>query len=101
MIIYNVTTAVTWQVHDAWLQWMRDTHIPEVMATQCFVRHQWVRLLDADETDGPTYAVQYYAPDLATLEQYTHQHSGALRQKVVDLWRDQCISFRSVMELVS
>jgi Domain of unknown function (DUF4286) len=101
MIIYNVTTAVSWQVHDAWLHWMKEVHIPEVMATQCFEKHQFVRLLETDETEGPTYAVQYFASNVDMYDLYIQQHSTALRQKAITLWNEQCISFRSLMETVS
>jgi hypothetical protein len=100
MIIYNVTTAVSWQVHDAWLRWMKEVHIPEVMATKCFSKHQFVRLLETDETEGPTYAVQYFASNTEMYEQYISKYSTELRQKAVAQWHEQCISFRSLMEIV-
>jgi len=36
MIIYNVTVSVDNEVHEMWLAWMRNTHLPEVMATGYF-----------------------------------------------------------------
>eukprot|EP01035_Chromulina_nebulosa_P051609 gene51609-70282_t len=63
-IIYNITTKVDWLVHDAWLRWMLDVHIPEVLGTGCFEKHLLVRILETDETEGPTYAVQYQAASM-------------------------------------
>jgi hypothetical protein len=37
MFIYNVTTQVSWAIHEAWVQWMVKQHIPDVLATDCFV----------------------------------------------------------------
>lgn len=101
MIIYNVTTAVSWQVHDAWIKWMKEVHIPEMMATNCFLKNQFVRLLETDETEGPTYAVQYFASNRERYEMYILQYSEGLRQKAIAMWNEQSISFRSLMETVS
>ena len=37
MLLYNVTITVDLDVHDDWVQWMRDTHIPDVMSTGMFI----------------------------------------------------------------
>ena len=37
MIIYNVTMAVEVAIHDEWIEWMANEHMPEVMATRKFV----------------------------------------------------------------
>jgi hypothetical protein len=75
-------------------------HIPEVMATKCFEKNQFVRLLETDETEGPTYAVQYFASSRALYELYINKYSAELREKAIQLWNEQCISFRSIMETV-
>ena len=45
MLIYNVTVKVEPGIAADWLQWMRQEHIPEIMATGCFTHHQIVQLL--------------------------------------------------------
>lgn len=37
MILYNVTVKIDLDVHDLWLRWMKEEHIPRVMETGCFV----------------------------------------------------------------
>lgn len=101
MLIYNVTTKVTWPIHEAWLQWMQGVHIPEVMATGCFEKYQMVRLLETDEEEGPSYAIQYYTPSHETYDQYLSEFAPALRQKTLDAWGNQFIAFRTLMEVVS
>ena len=36
MFIYNVTVKVDWSIHDAWVQWMLNEHMPEMIKTGCF-----------------------------------------------------------------
>src|SRR4051812_22406281 len=100
MIIYNVTTKVDWNIHDTWIQWMRDVHIPEMMQTNLFYDFQMVRLLEVDDTDGPTYAVQYKARNKDDYERYMDEYASVLRRNIFDKWGDQLIAFQSVMQVV-
>ena len=101
MLIYNVTTKVTWAIHQDWLQWMQQVHIPEVMARGCFSHSQMVRLLETEEEDGPTYAVQYHADSRQQYDAYIELHAPALRQSSMEKWGNQFISFRSLMEIMA
>jgi hypothetical protein len=100
MIIYNVTIKITWPIQKEWLAWYKDEHIPEVMQTGCFTKYQMVQLLETDEMEGPTYAIQYYADTKEDYEKYISDFAPAMRQKLVDKWGDQFIAFRSLMRLV-
>jgi hypothetical protein len=100
MIIYNVTTQVNWKIHEAWLTWMKMEHIPEVLATGLFTHHRLLRILEVDETEGPTYAVQYFTSVKEKYELYIADHAKELREKVLSKWGDQIFAFRSLMEVV-
>ena len=58
MFIYNVTVNIDDQVHDEWLNWMRDIHMPAVMRSGCFVDSQLLKVLYVDD-NGHTYSAQY------------------------------------------
>lgn len=60
MYIYNVTTQVQKTIHHAWLEWITNDFAPEIIATGLFSHFQIVKILDIDESDGPTFAVQYF-----------------------------------------
>lgn len=79
---------------------MKQTHIPEVMQTGCFTEYKLVRLLETDETAGPTYAVQYYATNRADYEKYLQLFAPKMRNEGIVLWGDKMIAFRSLMEIV-
>jgi Domain of unknown function (DUF4286) len=101
MVIYNVTIKVANAIQQEWLQWLKEEHIPEVIATGCFTHAVIVRLLEVDDREGPTYAVQYHAPSKALYNNYIENHAPAIRQKSFDKWGDQFIAFRSVMQVVN
>lgn len=100
MIIYNVTLKVHSSIADEWLQWLREVHIPEVMGTGCFISHRAMRLLEVDDSEGPTYAVQYHAESKALYNRYIEKFAGEMRQRSFDRWGDKFIAFRSVMQIV-
>ena len=99
-VIYNVTTKVEPSIADAWLAWMLDQHIPAVMKTNCFVDYKVVRLLDVDDSEGPTYAVQYSAESKADYNRYIELFASRLSKSSFEKWSDRFISFGSVMEVV-
>jgi hypothetical protein len=101
LLIYNVTTKIDWSIHEAWVKWMKEKHLPEVMESGCFTDLRFVRLLETDETEGPTYAAQFHAATREDYERYISQHAPTLRKDVMDTWGNNFISFRSLMEVVN
>ncbi len=99
-IIYNVTTKTDRSIAGSWLKWLKEEHIPLVIATGCFTHAAIFRLLDIDDTDGPTFAVQYHAATKAAYERYITSFADTLRQQSFDKWGDRFVSFRSLLEVV-
>ena len=100
MILYNVTTSLDAEIAEQWVAYMRDTHMPEVMATGFFVRSQLCRLLN-EEDDGITYAAQYYCVSLEQLEEYQTLAAPALRRDIELHFGGRYVSFRTMLEVVS
>lgn len=100
MYIYNVTTKVAHLIHTNWLHWMKNEHIPAVMSTNCFTKHVFVKLLELDEEDGVTYAVQYFAKNLADYNKYIDEFSSNLRNDGTRKWGNQTIAYRTLMQVV-
>jgi Domain of unknown function (DUF4286) len=100
MFIYNVTTKVDPSIHEAWVAWMKEIHIPDLMKTGCFTKYQFVRILELDDSEGPTYAVQYNADSKANYNRYMEHFANQLRNEVFSKWGNRVISFRSIMQVV-
>ncbi|MFN8247392.1 MAG: DUF4286 family protein [Ferruginibacter sp.] len=101
MIIYNVTIKVDQSIAANWLTWLQTEHIPEVTGTGCFTKANILRLLEVDDTEGPTYAVQYFAESKALYNRYIEKHAPEMRRKSFEKWGDRFIAFRSVMEVIN
>lgn len=100
-LIYNVTIKVDHNIADQWLTWLQQEHIPEVVATGCFTSARILRLLETDDTDGPTYAVQYTASSPELYNRYISNFATKMREKSFEKWGDKFIAFRSVMQIVN
>lgn len=101
MIIYNVTIKVDKAIQEEWLSWLKGEHITDVLNTGCFTKANILRLLETDDAEGPTYAIQYHAESKALYNVYIEKYAGIMRQKSFDKWGGQFIAFRSVMQVVN
>jgi hypothetical protein len=100
-LIYNVTIKIADAIHAGWLQWIQEEHIPEVIQTGCFTHAVILRLMEVDDTEGPTYAIQYFAESKGLYNNYIENHAPLMRQKSFNKWGDKFIAFRSVMQVVN
>ena len=99
-IIYNVTIKISPDVRDSWLKWMREEHIPEVMATACFSSYRLLHLEGYDDEEGFTYAIQYACPSLEVMDIYQRDHAPGLQQKHKVLFEGKFVAFRTLLEVV-
>jgi len=100
MIIYNVTVNIDHEVHDEWLQWMKEVHIPDVMATGMFLENKISKVLTGEEEGGLTYSIMYTCKDMATLELYHKDHAPALRADHTKRYAGKFAAFRTLLEVV-
>lgn len=101
MYIYNVTINVEASIRDSWLEWMQSEHIPEMLATGKFTEARLCRVLVEEETGGVTYAVQYLTSGKERLQDYYREDAARMRQKGLELFGDQCLAFRTELEIIS
>lgn len=100
MFIYNVTIKLDEAIHGQWLPWLQQEHIPDVIATGCFTKATILKLLEIDDSEGPTYAIQYFAESKALYNWYIEKFAPEMRQRSFDKWGNQFVAFRSVMQVV-
>ncbi len=101
MIIYNVTINVEDDVCETWVAWMKETHIPQVMATGFFTAFSFSKLLSRQEDEtGTTFVIQYTAPSMQHYEDYQTNHAPALQAETKRLFEGKFVAFRTLMEKV-
>lgn len=99
-VIYNVTVKVQSSIANDWIKWLLEEHIPAIMQTGCFTTHRVVQLLETDDSEGPTYAIQYHANSISDYQRYIDEHAAHFRQDSIGKWGDRFIAFRSIMQVI-
>jgi hypothetical protein len=101
MIAYNVTINVHDSIQENWVKWMKETHLPQVMATGMFTSHAMFKLLSRQEDEeGTTYVIQYFANSEADYERYKNEFAPALQAETQKLFAGKFHAFRTLMERV-
>jgi hypothetical protein len=101
MILYSVTCLIDDDIHDEWLTWMTDVHLPDVMATGKFLSNQMFRIDPHDATDtGISYNIQYTLETRTLLQDYSVNHGPALKAKTLAKFGERVLAFRTVLEAV-
>ncbi len=98
--IYNVTVAVQPDIESEWVQWMRDEHIPDVLATGLFHSFVFTAVYPEQEQDSPSFSIQYRANDLESIQLYMQVYAAELRKKHKDAWGDRALAFRTILEVL-
>lgn len=101
MYIYNVTINIDQSAHDEWVLWMKEMHIPDMLATGKFTKARMVKVLVEEEMGGTTYSVQYFTDSKHTLERYYQEDADRLRQEAFKLFADKFVAFRTELEIIS
>jgi hypothetical protein len=100
MLVYNVTVKIEHNVHQDWLEWMQNHHIPEVMATGFFENCRLCKVIGDEDTHGITYAVQYDCPNMESFVAYQAQHAPRLQADHASRYPNQYVSFRTLLEVL-
>ena len=101
MLIYNTTIKVALPIHQQWLLWMKNEYIGKVMESRCFTKYVLVRLLNIDEEEGPTYALQLYANSINEYERYEEKYRQESDKMSYEKWGSNVIFFRTLLEIIN
>ncbi|MBA3665765.1 MAG: DUF4286 family protein [Bacteroidetes bacterium] len=99
MFIYNVTVNIAQEIQEEWLKWMRETHMPDVMKTGCFVDNQMLKVLFVED-EGHTYSIQYKFLEMADIEKYQKEFAPALQADYKRKFEGKYVAFRTLLEIV-
>ncbi len=100
MYIYNVTINVEEAVHDQWMAWMREIHMPEMLSLGKFSQARMCKVLVEEEMGGITYSVQYTVKDKASLERYYLEDAEKMRQDGIKRFGNNFVAFRTELEII-
>jgi hypothetical protein len=98
MIIYSVTVTIDGELRGNWLAWMEEVHIPDVMATGCFLSYALQEVVDPAPQEGCfTFNVQYRCEGMENYERYRRQYAAALQSDHSKRYKDRYVAFRTIL----
>lgn len=100
MILYNVTVNIEKESESDWVNWMKETHIPDVLSTGMFLENRFYKILHDSEDGSVNYSVQYFAENMEKLMEYQNKHAPKLQEDVKIKFQDKFLIFRTLLESV-
>ncbi|MBK0380392.1 DUF4286 family protein [Mucilaginibacter segetis] len=99
MIIYNDTVILEESTEQEWLTWIKEVHIPAVMATGCFSSYQILTIIDSPN-DGITYCIQYNADTIEQFQEYYSKYLFKFQDIHQERFADKFVMFNTLMKTV-
>ncbi|QXV65474.1 DUF4286 family protein [Mucilaginibacter sp. 21P] len=99
MIVYNDTVILDDTAEQEWLTWMKETHIPEIMATGCFSSYRILSIIDSPN-DGVTYCVQYNADSIEQFQEYYNKHLYKFKEMHEQQFAERFVLFNTLMKTI-
>jgi hypothetical protein len=90
MIFYEVSVTVSAPMSKAFESYMRNKHIPEILATKCFTQIHFAQMGDN------IYRTCYQAQSQADYERYISQFANTMRADFMQHFPDGCQVQRQV-----
>ncbi|MCM8570989.1 DUF4286 family protein [Gramella jeungdoensis] len=100
MIIYNVTINVQEDIHDEWLKWMKEEHIPDMLDTKKFSKALMTKVMVQEPMGGITYSVQYTTESREMLQRYYDENAEDLRSRS-KAFEGKFVAFRTELEVIT
>ena len=100
MVLYNVTINIDYAVHDEWLDWMKNVHIPDVMNTGLFIDSKLCKI-HAEEDGGKSYSIQYLSNNWEDYNLYVKEYAEELQKEHAEKYANKFVAFRTILEVVS
>jgi len=100
MIVYSVMVSINPSIKDDWLKWMKSKHIPKVMGTKLFNRHEFFKHIDPGNSKV-CYTIQYWCNSMEDLLKYRNHYAPDLQKEHLDRYKGLFTANRVVMEFES
>ena len=98
MILFNITVNISQAAEKDWLRFMKEVHIPEIMASGLPLETKLLRLLTEIDNEGVTYTNQFIFRKMEDFLAYQTNYQAELQDKHHQKFNGQYVSFRTLLE---
>jgi hypothetical protein len=100
-MLYIVHVQIDRDAAPQWEPWMQQHHIPEVLATGCFLQCVMARDEAQDTATQLGYRMTYLAPDADTLARYQRDHGPALQRDHTERYAGRFSARRELLPVLA
>jgi len=101
MIYYQINIIVKKEVESEWLEWMKTTHIPDILNTKYFISHKISKVIKpVSEDDAVVYSVVYKCESFEKYLEYSQKEAPILQKQHAEKFNGKVTAYRNVMEAV-
>ena len=100
MVLYNVTVSVDPASANDWVQYMMESHIPDVLRTGHF-RDFRLCHVQGEAEGGVTFAVQYMAHSAEAFDTYQRDCAPAFQAEHQAKWGTKAVAFRTILPVIA
>ncbi len=100
MIIYNVTNHLEPLIEKEWLEWVKQEHLPDTLATQKFRKAKIFKVISEQDRGGLSYAFQYFCQSKNVLDAYLKNDAKLLQEEGNKKFGSSILFFKTELELI-
>jgi hypothetical protein len=99
MLIYNETFIIDDTMNDEWLAWIKNNHIPAVLATGAFDGYKMYTILDSPN-EGITYCLQFTTDTVERYSDFYYKNLEDIHNAHNKQFEERFALFHTLMENV-
>lgn len=100
MIIYNTTYSVSDKVYGSFLKWVKEKHIPQMLASGYFSESRLSRVLSDEGQEGTSISVQLTAENISAVNKWREQYGDLFEMEISSLFSVDVLYFATFLEII-
>jgi hypothetical protein len=99
MLIFNETIIIEEAHYIEWLNWMKNVHIPAIMATGYFDSYRVLNVVDSPN-EGVTSCVQYHSANAENFNKFYEEHFNKFQTIHQQRYENKFVLYNTLMEVI-
>ncbi|WP_298647311.1 DUF4286 family protein [uncultured Proteiniphilum sp.] len=100
MIVFNTTFHVEEEIHEEFIEYMLQRFIPMSIQSGLLSSPRLSRIFGKEEEEGLSFAMEFLVSDLAALERWNSEESGAIYAPLLERFKEKMAGFSTVMQTI-
>ncbi len=100
MVIYSVFITLNNEAESAWVDFMNNQHIIDVMKTGCFTGYVFMRENESQEIGKVRFRVDYRLLNSDKMDKYLNEFSNSLRNDVAARFDGKFVAERRIYNVI-